>query len=312
MIGKANMSGLLNTIIKNSVSYMEYRIFYPIVSLLPTNFAIKIATAKGVLEGVFCQKTISTCIANLEQCLSLSDEEYRKIAKSQLCMLAREKMDTYCLSKMNERNLENYIKVKGLTHYIEAKETKKPVILYTSHFGRMIMPAIALGLSGYETSSLTAPSEQGCPKHVTEYVQKKIKLMQSIMKGTFVTTDQSMRKLYKILAQGDTLIVAVDVVTQPGQSFYQGEFLNGEVRFPKGIVKLAKKMDAILVPYFALEHDGHLSAEILPAIETEGLDEKTIFHLLLKPIEEKIMKYPEQWWLWPMLNLFWNKEPGNA
>ena len=121
-----------------------------------------------------------------------------------------------------------------------------------------------------------------------------------------------MRTLYKILAQGDTLIVAVDVVPQPGQSYYEDTFLKGRVRFPKGIVKLAKKMDAILVPYFALEHDGYLSAEIMPAFAIEDLDEETIFRMIIKPIEEKIMQHPEQWWLWPMLNFFWHKEAINA
>jgi KDO2-lipid IV(A) lauroyltransferase len=305
------MLGLSDAFVQNSSSFIEYRLFYPLVALFPVAVAIKIATFKGVVEGMVCKEKLNATIVGLQQCLDLNEIECKKIAKRQLCMLAREKMDTYLLSKMTKDNLDDFIKIKGLNHYLDAKKMGKPIILYTSHFGRMIMPAQALGILGHETSFLTTSLQQGS-KYLTGYVNKKIKLMRSIMKGTFVTTEQSPRILYKILARKETLIVVADVVPQQGQSFYEDSFLGGQVRFPKGIVKLAKKMDAILVPYFALEHDGHLSAEFLPTINTQGLDEETVFQLLIKPIEEKIMKYPEQWWLWSMMSHFWRKGEGNA
>ncbi len=305
------MFGLSDTFIQNSSSFIEFRLFYPLVALFPVAIAIKIATFKGVVEGMVCEEKLNATVVGLQQCLGLNEIECKKIAKSQLCMLAREKMDTYLLPKMTKDNLDDFIKIKGLNHYLDAKKTGKPIILYTSHFGRMIMPAQALGILGHETSFLTTSLQQGT-KYLTGYVNKKIKLMRSIMKGTFVTTEQSTRILYKILARKETLIVVADVVPQQGQSFYEDSFLGGQVKFPKGIVKLAKKMDAVLVPYFALEHDGHLSAEFLPLINTQGLDEETVFQLLIKPIEEKIMKYPEQWWLWSMVSHFWRKGESYA
>ncbi|MCF7970595.1 MAG: lysophospholipid acyltransferase family protein [Methylococcaceae bacterium] len=297
---------MFDPVFKSVLLYVEYRFFYSLASLLPVKFAYKAASIKGMLTGLFIKKTINDCIPSLEQCLGLSPEACKQIAKAQVRMLAREKMDVYLLAKMTRQNVDQYIKIEGLDHYLAAKKTNKPVILYTVHFGRLIMPAIALGLLGYETSPLTAPIHGA--KQEQWYLDKKINAMRSIMKGSFVNTDQSMRVLYKILQNGETLIVLVDVSPVPGQACYEASFLGGTARFPKGIVKLAKKMDALLVPYFALEHQGYLSGEFLPAIATEGLQEQEILQLLLEPIEEKISQHPEQWWVWPWLSSFWRRE----
>ncbi|MDF1584484.1 MAG: lysophospholipid acyltransferase family protein [Methyloprofundus sp.] len=301
---------MFDPVFKKILSYVEYRIFYPLAALLPVKLAYKVASIKGMLAGLFAKQIINEGIFGLASCLGLNAETCQAIAKAQVRMLAREKMDVYLLAKMTRQNVDQYIKIEGLNHYLAAKKTNKPVILYTVHFGRLIMPAIALGLLGYETSPLTAPIHG--TKQEQWYLHKKINAMRSIMKGSFVNTHQSMRALYKILQKGETLIVLVDVAPLPGQACYEVSFLEGTARFPKGIVKLAKKMDALLVPYFALEHQGFLSGEFLPAIATEGLQEQEILPLLLTPIEEKISQHPEQWWVWPWLSSLWRKETFNA
>lgn len=304
------MSGLFEATVRNTALFLEYRVFYPVLSQLPISIAYKIATAKGMLACFFCQNSIDACILGLQQCLDLSTDEYKKIAQAQLRMLAREKMDVYYLPRMNKENLDNYIKLRGLENYLNAQKTAKPIILYTAHFGRSIMPPVALGLLGFETSAYTVPVHG--TGHEGWYLKKKIKAIQNIIKGGFIHTDQSTRSLYKTLAEGKTLVVAVDVPPQTNQAYYEAVFLKGKIRLPKGIVKLAKKMDALLVPYFALEHEGFLSAEFMPAIATRGVKEQDIFQLILKPIEAKILKYPDHWWAWSWLASFWQPEQLNA
>jgi len=287
------------------VTFIEYRVFYPLVAFLPRTLAYKVASFKGMLAGRFCKKTLANCVVGVNQYFVGDPGNNSAVAEAQLRMLAREKLDVYLIPRMNQNNVESYIKFVGLEYYVEAKRTGRPVILYTAHFGRLIMPLIALGLLGYETSPLTAPL-QGTSSEIW-YLQKKLKVMHSAMKGTFIHTDESMRSLYKVLSNGETLIVLVDVPPVPGQAYYEVDFLDGVAKFPKGIVKLANKLDALLVPYFTMEHQGYLSGEFLPAIETKNLQSEEIVNLLLQPIEAKIQQYPDQWWMWPWLFAFWTK-----
>jgi KDO2-lipid IV(A) lauroyltransferase len=305
MSGKANMFGFSEARIRRVVTFIEYRVFYPLIALLPRTLAYKAASFKGILAGRFCEKTLANCEQGLNQCFVDNTQHNRAVAVAQLRMLAREKLDVYLIPKMTQSNIEDYIKFVGLEYYVEAKKTGRPIILYTAHFGRLIMPLIALGLLGYDTSPLTAPL-QGTKSELW-YLQKKLKVMHSAMKGTFVNTNESMRSLYKVLSNGETLIVLVDVPPVPGQAYYEVDFLGGVAKFPKGIVRLANKLDALLVPYFTMEDQGYLCGEFLPAIETKGLQNEELVAKLLIPIEEKIQQYPEQWWMWPWIFAFWTK-----
>lgn len=299
------MLGFSEARVRRLVTFIEYRVFYPLIAFLPRTLAYKAASFKGVLAGRLCKKTLDNCMQGVSQCAVNNTQNNKAIAVSQLRMLAREKLDVYLIPKMTQSNIENYIKLVGLEHYVEAKKTGRPVILYTAHFGRLIMPAIALGLLGYDTSALTAPL-QGTKSELW-YLQKKLNVMHSAMKGTFIKSDESMRSLYKVLSNGETLIVLVDVPPVPGQAYYEVDFLGGIAKFPKGIVKLANKLDALLVPYFTMENQGYLCGEFLPAIETKQLKNEEIVAKFLKPIEEKIQQHPEQWWMWPWLFAFWTK-----
>ena len=303
--GKVNMFDFSRVSTRRIVTFIEYRIFYPLVACLPPQLAYKVASFKGILVGRFCEKTLANCVQGVNQYFVGNTHNNRAVAQAQLRMLAREKLDVYLIPKMNQNNVEGYIKFVGLEYYTEAKKTGRPVILYTAHFGRLIMPVVALGLLGYETGGLTAPV-QGTKSEIW-YLQKKLKVMHSAMKGTFVHTNESMRSLYKVLSNGETLIVLVDVPPILGQAYYEVNFLGGIAKFPKGIVKLANKLDALLVPYFTTEHQGYLCGEFLPAIESKNLQNEEIIDKLLMPIEEKIQQHPEQWWMWPWLHAFWTK-----
>ena len=168
------------------------------------------------------------------------------------------------------------------------------------------MPAISLGIKGYETSALITPVSGG--EAEKWFLRYKINKMKDIMRGTFVDTSQSMRTLYRILLNGQTLIVLVDLPPVEGQSFYEVPFLGGIAKFPIGVAKLALKTDAILVPYFTLEEKGYLSGEFLPSFSVSGMEVEEVILSLFRPVEEKILQYPEQWWMWPWLQAFWDKK----
>ena len=299
------------TITKHLLDSISYNGFYPFCRHLPLNLSYKLATAKGALDTVLDAEQIERIGSAIHRVFSdqISMDSARQLAKYHIRMLAREEMDVFWLEKMQPNIIDRLITLKGLDNYLSAKATGRPIILYTAHFGRLIMPAIALGIKGYETSALTAPISEANAGSLARYryLKYKINQMQAIMRGDFVSSGDSMRALYKILQRGDTLIVLIDVAPVPGQPYYEAPFLHGVARFPKGIVKLAIKTGAVLLPYFASEHEGLLTGEFLPALNISSQSEEAILQSILEPVQEKIFQHPEQWWMWPWLNAFWTQ-----
>ena len=299
------------TITKHLLDSFNYNVFYPLARQLPLSWSYKLATAKGTLDAMTQAERIERISSAMHQVFAdqISRDSARRLAKYHIGMLAREEMDVYWLEKMRPNSIDRFISLKGLDNYVSAKATGKPIILYTAHFGRLIMPAIALGLKGYETSALMVKVDENTAASHAEYRYRtnKIEQMQNIMKGDFVNSADSMRALYRVLQRGNTLIVLIDVAPVPGQPFYEAPFLLGAARFPKGIVKLALKTGALLVPYFTYEHEGRLTGEFLPALSSAVQSEVALLRHILEPVEEKIFEHPEQWWMWPWLNAFWTK-----
>ncbi|PKM10006.1 MAG: hypothetical protein CVV13_14605 [Gammaproteobacteria bacterium HGW-Gammaproteobacteria-3] len=299
------------TLRKNLWDSISYNGFYPVCRHLPLKVSYQLATAKGMLDSMLDAERIERINSAMQQAFGEQKgrNNARQWAKYHVCMLSREIMDVFWLEKIRPETIDRFITLKGLDNYLSAKATGRPVILYTAHFGRLIMPAIALGIKGHQTSALTAPvgedAVDSCVLH--GYLKYKIARMQAIMQGDFISSADSMRALYRILQRGETLIVLIDVAPLPGQPFYEMPFLHGVARFPKGIVKLAMKTGALLVPYFTTENENGLVGEFLPMLDITSLDEQAVLQAILSPVEKQIFRHPEQWWMWPWLNAFWTK-----
>ncbi len=265
---------------------------------------------KAMLELKFQQAEIERTRVFMHKSAVVEPDQESASAMNRSRMLAREKLDVYFLARLNPQNIDKIIKLSGLCNYKKAVDTERPIIMFTAHYSRLIMPAIAMGLSGYETSALLAPVAG--TKTEQWFLKKKISAMQAIMKGEMISSHQSLRSLYQLLNQKKTLIILIDVAPAPGQACYEINFLGGYARFPKGIIKLAKKTDALLLPYYACEQRGGLEAEIQPAFDSRDLDGEQLLQKISGSLEQQIIKRPDQWWVWPWLPALWSREKKNA
>ncbi len=222
-------------------------------------------------------------------------------------MWEREIQDAYRLSRLNRARMNRLIRLHGIERFHAARRDGRPLILYSAHFNRLILPAIALALNEkLAIHSLVADIDNpALPAGERRYLAMKLREMGRLLGGEVIARGRGTRALYRVLHAGGVLVVIVDAPAAAGDRPIQIPFLNGHGRFSPGILKLARRYNARLLPYFAVERDGALHGEIGASVKIDGCDEEQALRAILAPVEAMIRAHPEQWWMWPHLDAIW-------
>jgi lauroyl/myristoyl acyltransferase len=81
-------------------------------------------------------------------------------------------------------------------------------------------------------------------------------------------------------------------------------FLNGTIKVPVGIYKIAKKTQALIAPFYMRDlGDGGVIAEFSSLLDPDKYNEEECMNLLASQLSAEITKAPSQWWLWAALPL---------
>ena len=289
----------------NTRVWWRYRVFYPLLVWLPAGIAYRLATAAGRRSATREPAALAAAEAALGEvfpALTPAQRRARLLALSGL--RARETLDVYRLRRLRPDNLERLVTLKGLAHLQRAMAEGRPVILYSAHFGRLIMPAMALGIKGIQTSCLTADIDDARePAPRRRFLAFKLREMQRLMGGDMIQRSAPLRRLYRVLHDKGVLIVILDAPPAASDVVERFPFLGGTARLSVGTLRLARRTDALLLPYFAFEKGIGVEGRILPPIDLTGLDDATALARLFAPIEESIRARPDHWWLWQILNV---------
>ncbi len=288
--------------------WLKYHVVLPLLSLLPCGVGYRVVTLYG--RCVFAadrkpRRYLTSIISNALSCDAHSVDAERQV-QYYYGLREREILDSFFYRRINVSNYENFIRFRGLEHLERARSKNEPVILYTGHYGRLVMPAIALGARSISTGCLTNHTE-GLNAVEKNYRDKKLAYMAAAMQGPFFYLGDSMRGLYSYLRDDrGILIILIDVACfeEPGKCV-QAPFVQGLARFYKGIVRIAQTTGATLIPYFGIEERQRLVGEFLPPVNIDALDEEQAFGKLLAPLEERVLAQPGQWWLWNSFPAFW-------
>ncbi|PLY14730.1 MAG: hypothetical protein C0631_09400 [Sedimenticola sp.] len=289
--------------------YIRNRLFFPFIASFPRRISYKLATLKGMLDTIADSPVVTAAVKGVMNAFPKMDlSSARTIIKSQRGMLSRERLDVYWLDRINSKNIDQFIRLEGLENLTNSITSEQPVILYSAHFGRLIMPSMAIGAMGISTSCLTADiSNPDIPDEERRYLSKKLKSMERLMGGDMIQKNDSLRRLYNVLKKKGVLIVIVDAPPAPEDSTEVFPFLGGKARLSTGVIKIAKKMNALLVPYFAQEEREGLVGYFLPAFSVQKLDDDEALAKVFEPVEQFIRKRPDQWWMWHALPVIWRK-----
>jgi len=274
----------------NGLIYYLFLVFYFVVKYIPKKLKNIILNCFAWLiwNLDFFRKKI--VLKNLEIAFpEKSEEERTKIAKE-----FYKKFVFYMAGIIENLDISinelKKIKVIGEKNLIKAKNTKKPIVFMTAHFGNWeVVPKIIGGI--YETPMVVLMREFDNPK-LGEFFKKS----RNSFNISTLNKKSSARDIIKSFKQGKALGILIDQHSKSDTAI-DVEFFNKRVKFNRAVSTLAKKFGAIVVPMFSYEKDGEYHLEFLEPKEFSKNDTIESFtQWQASIIEEMIKKYPSEYY----------------
>ena len=291
----------------------KYRFLLPVLARLPQGIAYRLASLSGRFSRA--QHTAEKAVI-IEQMGTVfpgqSQDELSASADYFFSMVEREALDTWFFKGCKtQKQIDRFIQLEDFHYVKDARQAGRRVIISSGHFGRFWMAGVAMQAQGVSVGTITRDggetNEHGLPEAEYQYRLKKLTWLQQCFGGPFLVEGDSARPIYRALHK-HVMGLFIDVP-------YSGDkngcislpFLGSVARFPLGPAKLAKRAQALIVPFYVFESRAGLSARFYPPLETEHMSEQEIMTQLVRLLEQQIRSFPELWWLWQALPLMRHK-----
>ncbi len=214
------------------------------------------------------------------------------------------------------------IKLEGREYLEQALESGKGVILLTGHTGSCVSSTWGLGLHGVEVTllandSTTDPSLSRANRllgRLDLYTVKKYCHRPAItfpLGRDINMTASAARKVKSLLAANKPVISALDVPPNLTSSREKVLFLNTKCKLPSGVIRVAGKTGAQIVPFFSawdkpFSHDCTIRFQEPFALSS---DISKDMQKCAQALDVMIMAYPEQWAHWEVFHHFLDDAP---
>lgn len=220
-------------------------------------------------------------------------------------MVEQEALDTWYLP---HQPLHEVVTLHNFEVVEAARREGKRVLLTGGHFGRFWLAGAAMRERGFTTGTITRDggNDNIHGLHPAEYRFRlwKLQRLQQVLGGPFLVEGNDLRPLYRALDE-HLITLIFDV---PYLNAHRGSvtvpFFNVSIDLPAGIYRVAKKTQAVVIPFFMRElGGGRVCAEYSAALEPQAYDERTFMHTLATQLAQRIHEHAGQWWLWAALPL---------
>jgi lauroyl/myristoyl acyltransferase len=200
------------------------------------------------------------------------------------------------LTKIPHKNLEKLfdkVAIEGLPFLRKAVNDGKGVIIATAHLGNFEFGAHAVASRGFDMMILVEAF------HNAPFLKKLAEMRKGKRVKIHPVGVSGMKESIQTLRRGGIVTIVCDRdINSTGRKVH---FLGRETSFPVGVVDLARRTGAVIVPIFSLRGPGgKTSIFVEPPLKksrSENRDqaEKENLQSLAAVIEKYVRRYPEQW-----------------
>lgn len=280
---------------------------FPVIAWLPEKIAYALASLIGLYDWRFKHAERFAIESAIHSVPVFRDKDVTLWSRRYYQMMARDTLDCFRMPNFTPGNTNNLIRVNNAEVLATAKSAGKGVIMIISHFGRFFMLGPGLKLSGLEFGMLTTVVDERNPyyDHIGRwYINTKLRNTQAFSRGTWTTTGDDPRRIYRALKEGEIILIALDGIESNSNSRISFPFLGGILSLPEGIVRIAAKTGAKLVYAATVEHGHGVEINIydLPDNPQEAMG------VAVGIFERDIIANPWHWWQWLALGALWQKE----
>jgi lauroyl/myristoyl acyltransferase len=291
--------------------WLKYHILLPLLSLLPQAWAYRLASfsARFVTE----QHLADTGVIKQQMQTVFKDKQPAEIDQAAnyfLGLIEREALDTFFFRTLQTTaQVDGFIHLENFDVVLKARAKGQRVIISSGHFGRFWMAGVGMHAHGVTVGTITRDggdfNEHGLPNQEYQYRLKKLRWLRERFGGPFLVEGDLIRPIYRALDE-HVMALFIDVpYLDDKNGCISLPFLGRMGRFPLGAARIAKKSNALIVPFYVYESRAGLRARFYEPIAAQQLTEAEIMQQLVALLEAQILAYPEQWWLWQALPLLW-------
>lgn len=276
---------------------LAYRLASLGARYLPIPLGVDTAVIKQQIHSVFAEKNVEQIEQNLNYFLALME---------------REALDTWFFRSLDTvEQVDRFVHLENFEFITLARAAGQRVIISSGHFGRFWMAGVGMKAHGVSVGTITRDggdeNAHGLPEQEYQYRLKKLRWLQECFGGPFLVEGDLVRPIYRALDE-HVMALFIDVPYLDNKNgCINLPFLGKMARFPLGAARVAKKANALIVPFYVFESRSGLVARFYEPIITAELTDEEIMRRLVNLLEEQIRAYPEQWWLWQALPLFWQE-----
>jgi KDO2-lipid IV(A) lauroyltransferase len=266
-----------------------------VARFVPLHFGYWLADPGGDLFFLLSARRRYTVSNNIQRAVGI--ENKNALNRQVRCVFrnaARNYFDLTKLSKMDLKNLEGQVKIEGIPHLTEAVNNGKGVIIATAHLGNFEFSAHVLAAQGFEMLILIEDFDDSNP-----FLRKLAGLRRGAGVRIFPVDMTGLKECLKTLRRGGIVTMVCDRDIQGNG--VKTPFFGEETAFPVGVVDLALRTGASVVPIFGLRGPKNTTSIFieppLNLTDHENPDQATRANLevLVAVLEKYIRKYPEQW-----------------
>ena len=213
-------------------------------------------------------------------------KEKNRIADAVCDNAGRTFIENYDVQSLKARLSNVPIQGDGFLALKEARETGKPVILVTGHFGNFEAPRAALVARGYQIGGLYRPMSN--PYFNAHYADNMLRLSVPV----FEQGRRGTAGLFRHIKHGGMGVLLFDIYDRRGTPI---DFLGQPAPTLTSAAEIALKTKALLITMFGLRKQDGMSFDIIlepPIAHSNALD-MTIE--MSQRLEKMVNRFPEQW-----------------
>ncbi|MEJ6951188.1 lysophospholipid acyltransferase family protein [Natronospora cellulosivora (SeqCode)] len=279
----------------NHILYIVFILLMKVICFLPLSISKKIPSILAFITYKLGSKRNKSVRENIKKAFpEYSIEECENLLKKVYYNFSMVLVEFMLLEKLSSTDLNNCISEEGKEYLGQVHNKDNGIILYTAHFGNWEWLGTYYAAQG---NTITAIA-----KEQKNYLfDKKITEIRESKGAKVITKDLSLRKIYKTLLRGKTVLILAD--QHAGNDGWILEFFARKASAFSGPVRLAVKTGASILPIFIIR-EGWMKHKIVyyPPynIDKDASDDeqRELLQELTKLTEKTIREYPEQWfWL---------------
>jgi lauroyl/myristoyl acyltransferase len=267
----------------------------PLAQHLPTSLGYFLADRGGDVFYLSSTRRRGSVMHNIRRAVQADASPGTTQPKARIVFenASKNYFDLTRLPQIDFDHLERQFTIVGMPHYVAAQDAGKGVIIATAHLGNYEYCSHILAAQGIEMLILVENFVKN------PFLRKLVELRRKSGIRILPVNISGIKEALQTLRRGGTVLIVFDRDLQ-GNGL-KVKFFGVETPFPVGVVDLALRTGAAIVPKFGLRGPRNRTSiyieSPLKIASYENRDQalRTTLESLVAILERYIRHYPEQW-----------------